>query len=150
MSILGKLHEISFYGLLANIYCLYRQYISIQYEKSIAFAPKAIHSFSEGFVFYLAWASIMFIPIAILGAFQTKYSDGGEGLTFQSDMIIVILFAHIAEEILGLFLTPAWLIKDLLTRNFDNSDKILDYITYAIELVVILAGITILYRRSIM
>ncbi len=150
MSIIGKLHEISFYGLLANIYCLYRQYVSIQYEKSIMFEPKTIHSFSEGFVFYLAWASLLFLPIAITGALLTKYTDDGEGLTFQSDIPIVILFAHIAEEILGLFLTPLWFIKDLLTRNLDNSDKTLDYITYVIELVVILFGITLLYRGSIM
>ena len=27
---------------------------------------------------FMFWASVLFIPIAIIGAFATKYGDGGE------------------------------------------------------------------------
>ena len=89
---------------------------------------------------FLFWASALFIPIAIIGAFATKYCDNGEGLTFNSNNILVIAFSHIAEEILGLLLTPFWFLKDLFTKNF-NMWKIIDYTTYAIELVFIAIGV---------
>jgi hypothetical protein len=87
---------------------------------------------------------VLFIPIAIIGAFATKYGDGGEGLTFGSDNIVVIVFAHIGEELLGLFLTPFWFLKDLFTKNF-NGWKIFDYMTYAIEIIIIIIGFCSLF-----
>ena len=86
----------------------------------------------------------MYIPIAIIGAFATKYGDGGEGLSFKSDNIIVIIFAHIAEEILGLFLTPFWFLVDLFKKRLDDDGKVVDYITYVIELVFFSIGILVL------
>lgn len=77
-----------------------------------------ITSFSTFFLAFLFWACVLFIPIAIIGAFATKYGDGGEGLSFKSDNLFVIFFAHIAEEILGLFLTPFFdIIEKVINRD---------------------------------
>ncbi len=128
MSFLGKLHEISFYGLITTIVCLTLKKVGVSEMVNYGFNPQGFPAF---FFCYLFWASVLFIPIAVIGAFETKYFDHGEGLTFDSDFILVIIFSHIAEEILGLFLTPFWLLKDIFTKNFDFW-KVLDYVTYAV------------------
>ena len=103
MSILGKFHEISFYSLISTIICMCTGKTTF----AVLWGAKLnVTSFSTFFLAFLFWACVLFIPIAIIGAFATKYGDGGEGLLFKSDNIVVIIFAHIAEEILGLFLTP--------------------------------------------
>ena len=96
------------------------------------------------FLAFLFWACVLFIPIAIIGAFETKYGDGGEGLSFKSDNLFVIFFAHIAEEILGLFLTPFWFLIDLFRKRLDDDGKAVDYITYVIELIFFGIGILVL------
>ena len=141
MSFIGKLHEISLYGLITNIICLCtgRTDFSILFEA--AFHPDGLAMFFQA---YLFWASALFIPLAIIGAFATRFGDEGEGLTFNSDNLFVIAFAHIAEELLGLFLTPFWFLKDLFTKNLDDGWKVFDYVTYAIELIFILIGVFII------
>lgn len=140
MSFIGKLHEISLYGLITTIVTLVTKKTSFVLLWEAAFHPISFITF---FLRFLFWTSALYIPIAIMGAFATKYGDGGEGLTFDSDNIFVIIFAHIAEELLGLLLTPFWFLKDLFTKRFDTW-KILDYITYAIELIFIFVGVTLL------
>ena len=41
-----------------------------------------VTNFSTFFLAFLFGACVLFIPIAIIGAFATKYGDGGEGLSF--------------------------------------------------------------------
>jgi len=136
MSILGKLHEFSFYGLLSAIISILTKITSFEQMKKCAFQ---VHSFRDFFLAYLFWSSILFIPIAIVGAFSTKYGDFGEGLQFKSNNIIVIIFAHIAEELLGLFLTPFWFLKDIFSNDLTVS-KAIDYILYFAEIVFIILG----------
>lgn len=137
MSFIGKLHEISLYGLATNITCIVIKKLNVTQLWEAAFNPNGFYTL---FLSYLFWASVLFIPIAIIGAFATKYSDNGEVLTFDSDNIVVIMFAHIAEEVLGLMLTPFWFLKDLFTKSF-NAWKIFDYITYLAELIFIAIGL---------
>lgn len=141
MSIIGKFHELSLYGLITSIVCLFTEKTSLATLWEAATHPDSFVMFFNCFLF---WASVLFIPIAIIGAFATKYGDGGEGLTFKSDNLAVIAFAHIAEELLGLFLTPFWFLKDLFTKNLDDGWKIFDYITYAIELLFIFISVSII------
>ncbi len=140
MSIIGKIHEISLYGLITMMVCLINGLITIRNLWDAAFHPDGFSTFFQS---YLFWASVLFIPIAIIGAFATKYADSGEGLTFGSDNVVVIIFAHIAEELLGLFLTPFWFLKDVFTKKF-NGWKVFDYVTYVIELVFILIGFLVI------
>lgn len=104
----------------------------------------SITSFSTFFLAFLFWACVLFIPIAIIGAFATKYADGDEGLSFKSDNLFIIFFAHIAEEILGLLLTPFWFLVDLFRKRLGDDGKAIDYITYAIELIFYAVGILVL------
>lgn len=92
------------------------------------------------FLSFLFWACVLSVPIAIISAFATKYRDGGEGLSFKSDLLLVIAFAHIAEKILGLLLTPFWFLRDIFRKTLTGADKIADYITYAIELIFFTVG----------
>lgn len=140
MSFIGKIHEISLYGFITAIVCLFVGKTSFEVLWESATHPISFAMFFNCIIF---WESVLFIPIAIIGAFATKYSDGGEGLTFKSDNLAVIAFAHIAEELLGLLLTPFWFLKDLFTKNLDGW-KIFDYITYAIELLFIFIGVLII------
>ena len=140
MSIMGKFHEVSFYGLCTTIFCFIKGYVTFQELWTAAFQPTG---FLNIFFCYLFWASALFIPIAIIGAFSTKYADYGMGLSFDSDSILVIIFAHIAEEILGLISTPCWLLKDIFTRKI-TEEKVLDYVLYFVELVFIGAGLFLL------
>lgn len=137
MSILGKLHEISFYGLITNIVCLVMKKISISELINYGFHPQG---FPALFFCYLFWASILFIPIAIIGAYETKYVDYGEGLTFESQFILIIIMSHIAEELLGLVMSPFWLLKDIFTKNF-NFGKVIDYISYAALVIFIIVSL---------
>ena len=98
MSFIGTLHEISFYGLIVSIWGLICKKITIQQLISSATHPDG---FKMIFLCYLFWASVLFIPLAVIGAFVTKYVDDGEGLSFSSDKIVVIIFAHVGEELLA-------------------------------------------------
>lgn len=141
MSILGKFHEISFYSLISTIICMCTGKTTF----AVLWGAKLnVTSFSTFFLAFLFWACVLFIPIAIIGAFATKYGDGGEGLLFKSDNIVVIIFAHIAEEILGLFLTPFWFLVDLFKKRLDDDGKAVDYITYVVELIFFAVGILVL------
>ncbi len=141
MSIIGKFHEISFYSLISAIICLCTGKTSFA---ALWDAKLNITGFSTFFLAFLFWACVLFIPIAIIGAFATKYGDGGEGLSFKSGNVVVIIFAHIAEEIMGLFLTPFWFLVDLFKKRLDDDGKAVDYITYAIELIFLAIGILVL------
>lgn len=134
MSFWGKIHEISFYGLLTAIINLILKKLSFKYLFASALHPNGV---SGVFVSFLFWASILFIPISIIGAVITKFADDGEGLTFQSDKILVIMFAHIAEELLGLFVTPIWVIKYLVEKDYEGW-KTFDFITYFIEIIILI------------
>ena len=81
---------------------------------------------------------IVYLIIAIIGAFSTKYADEGEGLSFFSDNIIVIMFAHIAEELLGIICTPFWFLRDLFTKEL-TFIKLVDYVTFTIEVLIAIA-----------
>lgn len=137
MSLPGKLHEISFYGLISLIINLIRGATDLSSVFHSGFHPSG---FSGIFECYMFWALVLFIPLVIIGAFYTKYADNGYGLFFKSDNLAVIAFAHIAEEILGLLLTPFWFLKDLFTQDLDDEWKIFDYVTYAIEIAFIILG----------
>lgn len=141
MSILGKFHEISFYSLISTIICLCTGKTTLA---ALWDAKLNVTSFSTFFLAFLFWACVLFIPIAIIGAFATKYGDGGEGLSFKSDNVIVIIFAHIAEEILSLFLTPFWFLVDFFKKRLDDDGKAVDYITYVVELIFFAIGILVL------
>ena len=138
MSILGKFHEISFYSVLCTIVCLCTGKTTFS---NLWAAKFNITGFPTFFLAFLFWGCVLFIPIAIVGAFATKYSDGGNGLSFKSNNLFVIVFAHIAEEILGLFLTPFWFLIDFFRKSLDTDGKVLDYVTYAIELLFFIIGV---------
>lgn len=141
MSALGKLHEVSFYGLITTIICLAAKKVSVSTLVDYGFHP---HGFPSFFFCYLFWATVLFIPIAVIGAYETKYVDHGEGLLFKSNFIFVIIFSHIAEEIMGLLLTPFWFLKDLFTKNFDLW-KVIDYITYTLLVLFIIICMILLW-----
>jgi len=138
MSFIGTLHEISFYGLLASGFGLVNGNFTVDMLKYAAFHPQ---SFPLFFMCYLFWASVLFLPIAIIGAISTKHKDCGEGLTFDSDNVVVIFFAHIGEELLGLFLSPFWLIVDLIRRRL-TEEKVADYIVYFLLIAFIYIGLS--------
>ena len=117
MSFIGKLHEIAFYALITVFGCTIKGAM-----------PANV----------LTWAAIIYIVIAIIGAFATKYADDGEGLSFISDNIIVIMFAHIAEELLGIICTPFWFLKDVFSKDL-TFWKLIDYVTFTIEVLIAIA-----------
>ena len=134
---LGKLHEICLYGLYATIACLATGLASLNELLGASLHPAG---FTGIFLCFLFWTSVLFVPLSIVGAFATKYAHGGEGLTFFSNNLFVIAFSHIAEDTLGLVLSPFWFLRDLFTHDFDVA-KIVDYAIYAIELAFIIVGI---------
>lgn len=91
MSIIGKLHELSMYGLISSIICLFNEKISLTDLVHAGFHVEGVTTLFEAYMF---WGTVLFIPIAVVGAFATKYGDHGEGLTFDSDNIVVIIFAQ--------------------------------------------------------
>ena len=99
MSILGKFHEISFYSLISTIICLCTGKTTFA---ALWDAKLNVTSFSTFFLAFLFWACVLFIPIAIIGAFATKYGDGGEGLSFKSDNLFVIFFCAYCRGNLGI------------------------------------------------
>ena len=137
MSILGKLHELSLYGVVATIICFVRNRINVTGLIAVA---RNVSNFSDLFKCYMFWSCVLFIPLAIIGAYGTKYLDEGEGLSFNSDNIIVILFAHIAEDLLGLLLSPFWFLKAYFTKEL-SFWSITDFILYAAALVFIVVGL---------
>lgn len=142
MSFIGSLHELSFYGLVVTIISLINKKISLNILWQSAFHPIGFRGF---FICYLFWASILFIPIAIIGALVTKYADQGEGLMFESDNILVIIFAHVAEEIIGLFCTPFWFLIDLFKGELLDFWKIFDHIFYLLHMIFMIFGVLTLY-----
>ena len=94
----------------------------------------------------LFWALVLFIPIATIGAIATKYRDYGEGLTFFSSNIVVIIFAHIGEELLGLVATPYWFVRDVFIKNLDEPVRIVDYILYLSEIIFIIIGMIFIFN----
>ena len=139
----GKLHEISFYGLIAAVLCVVMGWTTIGEMCAYAFNPLG---WPDLFLAYMFWASVCFIPLAILGAILTKVIDSGEGLSFKSNKILVIMFAHIAEEIIGLVATPIWFFKEIICVIFhhpkeSDSWKIIDFATYFIEIAFIAVGL---------
>lgn len=143
MSLIGKLHEISLYGLICAIVCLIEKKVTtaILWNAKFEFA-----TFNDFFFTYMFWASVAFIPIAIIGGICTRVFDDGEGLTFGSDNVFVIVFAHIAEDILGLILTPIWFIKDLVTGELEGF-KVIDYILWVIEIAYIALNMFFLFKK---
>lgn len=116
MSFIGKLHEIAFYALITVIGCFMKGTMSSK---------------------ILLWTAVVYVVIAVIGAFSTKYSDEGIGISFISNNIIVIMFAHIAEEILGIIFTPFCFLRDLFSKEL-TFINILDYITFTIEVIIAL------------
>ncbi len=141
VSVIGKLHEVSFYGLVSAIIALIMKKVSISALVNYGFHPQGFPVF---FFCYLFWASVLFAPIAIIGAYESKYADNGEGLTFDSDFIFVIILSHIAEEIMGLIFTPFWFLRDLFTKEFDFW-KVIDYLTYAILVIFIVISMILIW-----
>lgn len=121
MSILEKFHEISFYSLISTIICLCTGKTTFS---ALWDAKLNVTNFTTFFLAFLFGVCVLFIPIAIIGAFVTKYGDGGEGLSFKSDNLFVIFFAHIVEEILGLFLTPFRFLIDLFEKGWMMTAKL--------------------------
>lgn len=143
MSLIGTFHEISMYGLIANIVCLVTGKVGFQELWYSALHPAG---FIGIFLCYLFWASVLYIPIAIIGAFSTKYHDHGEGLTFFSNNILVIILAHIGEEIIGLIASPFWFLKDLYTGQLLDKWKVIDYIVYLILIIFIALGMLSVFK----
>ena len=91
------------------------------------------------------WASVAFIPLGIIGAFMTELRDNGVGLTFTSNNPVVIFFAHIGEELLGLILSPIWFIKAIINHSFTFA-TIIDYLVYFAEIAFIIVGLVRLFN----
>jgi len=140
MAIIGKVHEILLYGVISSIVCVVKGAVSPAELFSSGMTPSG---FIGIFYAYMFWSVMLFIPVSFLGALVTKYFDYGRGLTFQSYKIVVIMFAHIGEDLLGLVLTPFWFIADLISKKLNDGWKIFDYVTYAIEIAFIAIGMLI-------
>ncbi|MBP3271288.1 MAG: hypothetical protein J6M17_03555 [Ruminococcus sp.] len=142
MSFIGKLHEISLYGFISAIVCVIKKKITFVQLWNARFH---FSSFLGFFRSYLFWASVLFIPISIIGAIATRFCDDGEGLTFDSKNIVVIMFAHIAEDILGLVLTPIWFIRDLVKGDLEDT-KAVDYFLWLIEIIYIGINLFLMFK----
>lgn len=140
---LGKIHEVFSYGLVATIACLTTRRTTATEIFSFALQPAGV---PEYFLFYLFWTTFGLIPISVFCAFATKYGDGGEGLLFTSDSIVIIMFGHLFEDLLGIVGSPLWFLKDLFTHNWD-SWKVLDYLIYLLLIAFIASGIVLLAIR---
>ncbi len=141
MSFLGTLHQTAFYGLISAIVSLIGGKVSIQ---TLIYHATHVSNFTEFFICFMFWCSVLFIPIGIICAFQTKYADFGFGITFMSTNPLIIFFAHIGEEIWGLVATPFWLLKAIFTRDWEFW-AIVDFIVYFLELIFIFFGMKALF-----
>ncbi len=145
MSFIGTVHEFSFYGLLTSIACICAKLTNV---KELISSATHVSSFAQFFLCFLFWSSVLFIPIAIICAFATKYGDHGEGLSFYSNHLVIIFFAHIGEELVGLVATPFWFLIDLFRKDRWSSGKVADYIVYVLLLVFIFFGVRTLVLRG--
>lgn len=137
---LGKIHEVFSYGLIATIVCLATGLTTTSEIMSHALQPVGIPSY---YLFFLFWAVVGFFPVCIICAFGTKYGDGGEGLLFTSDSIVIIIFGHFFEDLLGIVGTPFWFLKDFFTNNWDFW-KVADYVIYLLLVTFIVSGVVLL------
>ena len=135
--LLGKVHEVFSYGLFAAIACVVTGLTDIPSLISCSLAPSGVPNY---FQFYLFWASVGFIPVAVICAFGTKYADNGEGLLFTSDNIVIIMFGHLVEDALGIMGTPFWFLKDVFTHDWDTW-KVVDYVFYLLLIAFIVLGV---------
>lgn len=134
---LGKIHEVFLYGLISAIACIFTGLIGFDDLLSHAILPTGVPDY---FLFYLFWSIAGFIPISVICAFATKYADNGEGLLFQSSSIVIIMFGHLFEDLLGLIGTPFWFLRDLFTHELGGW-KTIDYIFYLILVIFIASGV---------
>lgn len=130
-------HEIAFYGLVTSIVLMFLHYIDFSQLYMCAFHPV---TFEQIFCCYLFWSTTLFIPISVICAFQTKYEDKGIALYFYSEKILIIMFGHIAEEIIGLVLAPFWFLMQLFSGDL-TLGRIVDYVLLLLELLFIFFGI---------
>lgn len=142
MSILGKIHEILLYGVISAIICMVKGAIS---PAELFYSGLEPTGFIRIFYSYMFWSVILFLPISFIGALATKYLDYGRGLTFKSYKIVIIMFAHVGEDLLGLVLTPFWFLIDLISKKLNDAWKLFDYATYAIEIVFIVIGMLLCF-----
>lgn len=138
MGFLDKIHEIAFYGVMSLIICLTNGSVTVE---NLILSCFNIRDFITFFQAYMSWSFVLFLPISISNAFSTKYKYDGAGIGFFSDKILIIMFANIGREILGLILTPFWFLKDLFTKNLDNGWKVFDYFTYLLEILFVVFGL---------
>ena len=136
---LGKLHEVFSYGLISAVVCLCFGLVDFPSLASCAFAPVGIPNY---FGFYMFWTLVGFLPISVVCAFATKYADNGDGLLFHSDSIVIIMFGHLFEDILGLFGTPFWFLKDLFSHSLGGW-KTADYAFYLVLILFDVSGIAL-------
>ena len=137
---LEKIHEVFSYGLVATIACLAIGLTTVPEVLSHAMQPAGVPAY---YLFFLFWTTIGFIPISIVCAFGTKYADNGEGLLFTSESIVIIMFGHLFEDLLGIIGSPFWFLKDLFTHNWD-SWKIADYVIYLLLVAFFVSGAVLL------
>lgn len=138
--VLGKVHEVFSYGLIATIVCLVADLTSVPEIVSHAFQPVGIPAY---YLFYLFWTTVGFFPISVVCAFGTKFGDGGNGLLFTSESIVIIMFGHFFEDLSGLVGTPFWFLRDFFTHSWDMW-KIVDYVIYLLLAVFIVGGMALL------
>lgn len=134
---LGKAHEVFSYGLITAIVVIASGIIDFDTLISSALNPAGVPNY---FLFYLFWSLIGFIPVSVICAFSTKYIDGGEGLLFSSSSIVIIMFGHLFEDLLGIVGTPFWFLRDLFTHGLSGW-KAADYIIYLVLIIFIATGI---------
>lgn len=135
--ILGKIHEVFSYGLVVAMVCLATGTVSWAGLASCALHPNGAPAY---FLFYLFWSSVGFIPISVVCAFATKYADSGKGLLFTSDSIVIIMFGHLFEDLLGFVASPFWFLRDIFTHDI-NFWKVVDYIIYFALVIFIVVGV---------
>lgn len=64
-------------------------------------------------------------------------------MLFSSQSIVIIMFAHIFEDLCGIVCSPFWLLKDVFMHNMDPW-KIVDYSIYFLLVVFIAVGVVFL------
>lgn len=135
--ILGKAHEVFLYGLITAIAAIVCGVVDFNALIGSALNPAGVPSY---FLFYLFWSLVGFIPVSVICAFSTKYIDEGEGLLFSSSSIVIIMFGHLFEDLLGIVGTPFWFLRDLFTHELSGW-KAVDYAFYLVLIIFIMTGI---------